>query len=337
MSHSENRWVGNEYRQEYLDGINRLIEKMRTKADESRTIKHRDIFSNGEKYRKEFKEMLGFPLNEEFDEAQIPNIKKNFVAKEEAFSIYRMQIEILPDLWFYGIYFEHDDGKKRPFVICQHGGAGTSEICSSFFNSANYNDMVQRVLKYDVNVFAPQLLLWNSATYGIDYDRKATDVSLKQLGSSITALEVYAIMKSINYFASLDTTDTDKIGMVGLSYGGFYTLFTAACDPRIKAAFSTCFYNNRYAINWSDWTWNKSAQKFLDNEVVLLVCPRKLHIAIGNNDALFNVDAATKEFEALRKSIPEIEQYIKFISFDGVHEFPPQEEYLRDWMADFLS
>ena len=337
MKHQENRWVGNPYRQEYLDGINRLIENMRKNADKARINKHRDILSNDDKYRREFKNMLGFPLNTEFDVNDIPSVKKELVAKEETFSIYRMQIEIMPELWFYGLYFEHNDGKKRPFVICQHGGAGTCEICSSFFNSSNYNDMVQRVLKYDVNVFAPQLLLWQSNVYGINYDRREIDISLKQLGSSITALEIYGIMKSINYFSTLDTTDTDKIGMVGLSYGGFYTLFTTACETRIKAAYSTCFYNNRYTHNWSDWMWDGSANKFFDNEIALLVYPRTLYVAVGENDASFKVDAAKEEFEILKKSVPEIENNMKFITFEGVHEFPPQEEYLKEWMADFLN
>ena len=247
-----------------------------------------------------------------------------------------MQIEVLPDLWFYGIYFEHSDGKKRPFVICQHGGMGTPEICSGFFDSSNYNNMTKRVLAYGVNAFAPQLLLWHSATYGIDYDRKAIDVSLKQIGSSITSVEVYAIMKSINYFSSLHQTDTEKIGMVGLSYGGFYTLFTTACDTRIKMALSSSFYNNRYTHNWSDWMWDKSAQKFLDNEIALLIYPRHLSIVVGNNDELFKAEAAKNEFEDL-ESVCDNLSWIDFNVFEGIHEFPIQENYLKNWMDKFLA
>jgi len=336
MSYTENRWQGNDYRQEYLDGINKLVNNLRKKADEKRRNCTEEILSNPEKYRDDFKKMLGFPLSEKFDENDIPNVKKYFVAKDGEVSIYRMQIEVLPDLWFYGLYFRHDDGNKRPFVICQHGGMGTPEICSSLFDSSNYNNMVKRVISYGVNAFAPQLLLWHSNTYGIDYDRRAIDQSLKQVGSSITAVEVYAIMKSINYFLTLGENDGEKLGMVGLSYGGFYTLFTTACDTRIKAALSSSFYNNRYTHNWSDWLWDKSGEKFFDNEVALLIYPRQLSVVVGNSDELFKAEAAKDEFEKLKLLCNDM-SWMDFNVFEGIHEFPTQEIYHENFMKKFLE
>ncbi|MBQ4526907.1 MAG: dienelactone hydrolase family protein [Clostridia bacterium] len=337
MSYTENRWQGNEYRQEYLNGINNIVNVLRKNADETRINRRSDILNNVDFYRKKLGEMLGYPLNKSFDTDDIPNIKKTFVAKDGMISIYRVQIEVLKDLWFYGLYFEHDDNNKHPLVICQHGGMGTPEICSSLFDSSNYNNMTKRVLSYGVNAFAPQLLLWHSNTYGIDYDRREIDQSLKQVGSSITAIEVYAIMKSINYFCSLHQIDTSKIGMVGLSYGGFYTLFTTACDTRIKAALSSSFYNNRYEHNWSDWVWQNSAGEFLDSEVALLVYPRYLSIVVGNDDPLFKAESAKKEFDSMMELCNKNHEWIKFDIFEGVHEFPTQEDYLKNWMEKFMK
>ena len=337
MSHTENRWQGNPYRQEYLDGINNYIKTLRKKADETRNEYTKNILTNGDFYREEFKKMLGVPLSEAFDENDIPKIKKTFVANDDGISIYRMQIEVIPDLWMYGIYFVREDGAKRPFVVCQHGGMGTSEICSSFFDSSNYNNMVKRVLVYGVNVFAPQLLLWHSATYGIDYDRRSIDISLKQAGSSITAVEVYGIRRCINYFSAQKENDKDKIAMVGLSYGGFYTLFTTACEKRIRAAFSCSFYNNRYTHNWSDWMWDSSAEKFFDAEIAMLIYPRKLTIAVGKDDELFKVHEARKEFERLKSIIGENDKWVEFFDFEGIHEFIPQEEPLKNFMEKFLG
>lgn len=337
MSYKENRWQGNEYRQKYLDGINSLVKNLRESADKKRHNYRNEIIKNPDLCRQEFKKMLGFPLNEAFDENDIPNTRKIFVAKDGEISIYRMQLEILPDLWMYGLYFVREDNNARPFVICQHGGGGTSEICSSFFNSAIYNDMVKRTLTYDVNVFAPQLLLWQSVTYGIDYNRKDIDISLKQVGSSITALEVYGIQKCINYFASQKEIDSQNIAMIGHSYGGFYTLFTTACDTRIKAAMSNCFYNNRYIHNWSDWIWDKSAEKFLDNEVALLIYPRQLNITVGDDETWFLSVEAKKAYADLKEFLGENDKWLTFDAFKGGHEFPPQEEYLEKFMKKFLG
>lgn len=50
----------------------------------------------------------------------------------------------------------------------------------------------------------------------------------------------------------MPTVDSNKTGMVGLSYVGFYTLYIAALDTRIKAAVSCSFFNDRDRYPWSD-------------------------------------------------------------------------------------
>ena len=83
MAHTENRWQGNPYRQEFLDGINKYIKTLRNKADETRSEYTKNILTNGDFYREEFKKMLGVPLSEPFDEKDIPNSRKIFVANDD--------------------------------------------------------------------------------------------------------------------------------------------------------------------------------------------------------------------------------------------------------------
>ncbi len=143
--------------------------------------------------------------------------------QENGINAYRLQFETLDCVKFYGIYFEYEDKKELPLVICQHGGWGSPELCSGLLETtSNYNEMTERVLKYGVNVFAPQMLLWKQEDYGIEFNRAEVDAKLKQAGSSIAAVEVFALMKSIDYLSTLDAVNENKIGMVGLSYGGFY-------------------------------------------------------------------------------------------------------------------
>ena len=120
--------------------------------------------------------------------------------------MFRVQIQVFEGFKFYGLLFKKNDGKRRPLVIAQHGGLGTPELCSTLFEgetSYNYNDMTQRILEYDVNVFAPQMLLWSIEEYGIDYNRAYIDAVLKMLGGSITALEIYCLQRSLDYFEGI--------------------------------------------------------------------------------------------------------------------------------------
>jgi dienelactone hydrolase len=165
--------------------------------------------------------------------------------------------------------------------------------------------------------------LWQKGRFGRGYDRRHLDSEFKQLGGSITAVEIYCIKQWIDYLFSREDLDCNKLGMTGLSYGGFYTLFTAAADTRIKAAYSSCFFNNRYIYDWTDWTWQGAALKFLDAEVGALICPRPLYIEVGKNDSLFNSESAVEEFNRLKDYYSEAgaDDLLRFKLFDGTHEY----------------
>ena len=196
----------------------------------------------------------------------------------------------------------------------------------------NYNNMLERVIKYKVNAFAPQLLLW-ADEYNVKYDRREVDARLKRVGSSITAVEIYGIMRIIDWFEAKEYVS--DIGMVGLSYGGFYTLYTAAIDTRIKSAVSCAFFNKRDQYPWSDWTWDCSAEKFDDAEIACLVYPRKLWIGIGNVDETFDYKYGVESFEKLKKLCKSVgTDWVNLKVFDGVHEFFKDDEEIQRLISD---
>jgi hypothetical protein len=263
---------------------------------------------------------LGGPLVDHNDD-RLPTVKAEKNAKEDGYTIYRMSFQILDGLEMTGLYFEMD-GEKKPLVMVAHGGLGTPELISAFYDgdTANYNDMLERVITHRVHAFAPQLLLWNKEKYGVTFDRVATDAGLKRLGGSITAVELYGMMRILDYFESKD--NVSSFGMVGLSYGGFYTLFLSAIDKRIRSAISCAFFNTRDKIAWSDWTWFKSAEKFDDAEIACLVYPRKLCIEIATNDNLFDAAYGIRSYERVLELCRDVgTDWLSFITFEGTHEF----------------
>lgn len=324
MEYRESVTAANPQRCDYLRSIQDFIGERRVLLSEERRVRAAEIAAHPETARKAFAEMLGYPLTEE---PHVPlSVESTPVTSERGVTVCRLKLEIFKGFFFYGLFFQRQ-GKKQPLVVVQHGGEGTPELCSGFFEggSANYNDMTERVLQKDVAVFAPQLLLWNKGWYGIDYDRVKLDAQLKQVGSSITALEIYGIRCAISYFRTLPTVDADRIGMVGLSYGGFYTLFTAALDTRIRAALSCGFFNNRYEYSWTDWTFFNAARRFLDSEIALLCYPRKLCIAVGDEDYAFNIAYARQEHQRLLAEIRQCgldDGWFSWQEFPGSHEFP---------------
>ncbi len=321
MLFREEKTVSAKNKQAYLDGINALISTRQAEAAKRRKDYVKEIFTSPEKYRSEFKAMLGWPLAD-YTPADLPQVRSTKLADEENYEIFRMEIEIIENLWMSGLFFKMRGEEKKPLVLVSHGGLGTPELISGVYgDTSNYNDILPRVIKYDVHAFAPQLLLWHE-DYGIPFDRKELDARLKRVGSSITAVEVFGLTRILDYFE--DKPYVKNFGMVGLSYGGFYTLFTTAVDTRIKSAISCSFFNDRDIIAWPDWVWQNSAYKFNDAEIAALCYPRRLCIQMGDKDELFDykfTEAAFNELKALAKEQGASDELFHLVIFDGTHEF----------------
>ena len=328
MLYKENSDITKKYKEEYVNGFERIIRKREQQAETVRSS--HDVFENQEKYRRELCEMLGYPLIGIINEAET-TVSMEKLSDEDDFSVYRMHFTILDAITLTGLFFKQNGNERKPLAIVQHGGDGTPELMSGFYeNTANYNDMTERILKFGVHAFAPQLLLWDNVLC----DRRAIDARLKRVGSSVAAVEIYAIRKILDYFETKEYVK--NFGMAGLSYGGFYTLFTAAVETRIKAAVSCSFFNTRDMCFASDWTWQNSAEKFDDAEIACLVYPRNLCIEVGKHDELFNCKGAELSFEKLKKKCANVgTDWVDFVEFDGLHEFCKDDEPLKH-LADIL-
>lgn len=307
---------------QYRDEMDALICRREEEMAEARRIACRDIFTNGEAHRKKFCAMLGWPLTET-EKRTLPAATSEKLGEEGDYEISRMQIEVLHGFHLTGIFLRYMPEDNRPLVISQHGGLGTPEFINGFYdgNTANYNDMTDRLLPHRVHVFCPQLLLWNMETYGENYDRKAVDARLKRVGSSVTAVEVYAIMRALDWFEN--RFPTSPFGMIGLSCGGFYTLFAAAADTRIRSAVSCSFFSARKDYPWTDWTWTDAASLYDDAEIACLAYPRRLCVQMGDNDNLFAIEPTRAEAERVAQYIRDAgvnEDWFDCVIFNGVHE-----------------
>ncbi|MBE6691075.1 MAG: hypothetical protein E7590_07335 [Ruminococcaceae bacterium] len=333
MQYREEKGFANTPKQLYVEGLEGLIHRRQAELGEARRARTADIFEHAEAHRAAFRKMLGWPLVGEAPR-DIPNVKCELLADEEGYTVSRMSIEVLPGLWMTGLLFKHKCEGKLPLVIVQHGGSGTPELISGVWGgTGNYNDMLHRVLRQGVHVFAPQLLLWNQNHCAVPYDRIRMDARLKRVGSSVTAVEIFGITRALDWFAQTDFVK--NFGMVGLSYGGFYTLFTTAVETRIRSAVSCSFFNTRDAYPWPDWTWQDAAALYDDAEVACLAYPRRLCLEIGTRDELFAAKGGESSFARVRELCKTVgTDWIELIEFDGKHEFCHDDRPLERLAAD---
>lgn len=329
--YTEERSAGNSYRAQYREDILALIERRQKELYAQRDAFGRRLMTDREAARQELKEMLGWPLTEPAYEANI--CCEKVLLEDERGIVSRVQIQTLPGLRFYGVLMRHRTDEKLPLVISQHGGLGAPEICSSFFDSGNYNDMSMRIFHRGVNVFAPQLLLWKDGDMGEDAQREAIANDLRRIGGSIAALEIHCILRALDVFERAPWC-TGKFGMIGLSYGSFYTIYTAACDPRIRAALACSLFSQWTHCFGTDFSWRDSWSRFGDAEVAALIYPRALRIEYGDKDQLPHVvEGGEKEFARLKAYYADADANLSFRIFDGVHEFCPEDDGIEWTLA----
>lgn len=317
------------YRKEYEEGIATFLKKEKEKAylQRKQFISPSDYKANAERYRREFINMVGFPLNQELEKPKL--LEKTFVIQDGNVKIYRMQFLFLKCIKFYGVYFEQVNADKNtPFIIGLHGGEGTPELVGSMhFESANYNHLVRRITDKGANVFAPQLLLWSKQNYGGEYDRNLIDGKLRMLGGSITALELYLLRGCVDYFTENENINETKIGTCGMSYGGMYALHLAAIDMRVKACYSCSWVCDGFVYSWPDWSYKNAQNTFAVAETAALIAPRALVVGMGNKDELFDWRLTKLECEDIERFYREFDAQDNFktVIYDGVHEFDKTE------------
>ena len=202
-------------RQRYLDGLYAVLGRRRAEYDSLRKeyITPESAASDRERYRADLASLIGWPLTEFEELDRIPmDMKKTFRYDTGYAKAYAMEFEVLPDLWFYTLYFEKDGNTDRPFIIAQHGGCGNPESGAETFETNNYNGMVRRLSGYGAgsNVLCPMLLMWPDRfhpgprdTEDEGYNRPRVDARFKQVGSSLTAIEIFAIKRILGYFIDM--------------------------------------------------------------------------------------------------------------------------------------
>jgi dienelactone hydrolase len=148
------------------------------------------------------------------------------------------------------------------------------------------------------------------------------------LGETMIGWRVWDVMRAIDWIGTRPELDAARIGCMGISGGGTCTLFSAALDVRIKAAFVSGYLNtfrdsimsvshciDNYVPGILNWAENY--------DIAGLIAPRPLFSEGGDRDPIFPV-AATRESYARAKRVYEVfgaSSRVQQEIFEGDHMF----------------
>lgn len=249
--------------------------------------------------------------------------------------------------------------EQRPAVLALHGhGGGKDDVCGIAPDDAsakriednNYDyarKLVQRgyvVLAPDHRGFGERRIGYEKwRTEGHDSRDPCNVLLLKALlfGKNLLLLNVWDVMRCLDYLASREDVDEGRIGACGLSYGATVTLFAAALDGRIKAAVVSCYLSSfaEYALRMSNFCGNQTPTSLLRlgemEDVACCIAPRPLMAESGRSDGGFPIEAAreaAKPIARIYRVLRAAEQF-EFHEFDGGHMWSGAgEEFLDRWL-----
>jgi len=127
------------------------------------------------------------------------------------------------------------------------------------------------------------------------------------LGIYTLTLNIFDMMRTVDYLETRPEVHPGQIGIMGLSQGGTITTFSAALEPRFKAADISGYVNSwrGFGIARANFCGSQVVPevfRWLDvPDIAGLIAPRPLLIEMGVNEDCF-------EFEDLRRGYQDVER-----------------------------
>ena len=281
----------------------------------------------------QFKQKIGYPPVGFLDKPT----SRCEIAAEDHIAIYsRCWITVAPGLETYGLYLVPKNLKgPAPLVVSLHGGGGFPEM-ALFKGGTNYHDQIRGAVAHGYVVWAPQFVMYpfrdrDTATPIPAEVRAELDAKFRNKGTSLMAIEAMKVIKSLDALLTRPEVDSKRVAMIGLSYGGFYSLYIAALDERIKAVVASCSF--REAPMMRESIIEGRPLDLTSPQQIALVAPRALQVQAGLTDA-------SAPIESVRRAIAEAKTYYQRagkLEMLDYQEFQGGHEWRGDIAWQFLS
>jgi dienelactone hydrolase len=241
--------------------------------------------------------------------------------------------------------------KPRAAVLALHGhGYGVKDIVglwedgSERFTPDGYHkDFGCALAERGFVVAAPEIscfgerLMRNSAAFGASClsgtcHNVATYAMM--LGKSAAGLRVLDALRVVDYLSTRQEIDADAIGIMGISGGGMHAFFSAAIDPRIKAAVISGYF-----CDWRDSILSlfHCTCNFVPgllnlgelSDLAALLAPRPLLVEHGTRDPIFPVARVKAAVAKARRAWNMFGRNDKFATdyFEGRHRINGDAAY----------
>jgi dienelactone hydrolase len=208
----------------------------------------------------------------------------------DGYSVENISLEMFPGYFVRGnLYTPLDIDGKIPAVLSPHG---------HWFKPGDYGRF-----REDMQLRCASLARMGAGVFA--WDMFGTGEDIQHVHHSVDALtyQLYNGIRILDFIASLDDIDPDRIGITGASGGGTQTFLTAALDDRISVSVPTVMVSAHFyggCVCESGKPIHKSGNFETNNvEIAASIAPKPLMIIGDGGDWTRNI--ATVEFPYILK------------------------------------
>ena len=161
-----------------------------------------------------------------------------------------------------------------------------------------------------------------------------TFIRMQMLGKLLIAENLRDALWALELLAQIDEVDADRLGCVGLSYGGRMTMLTAAVEPRIKAAVISGALNVMQERISKPYSCGAQIIPGLLNygdtpEIGALIAPRYAVWEAGNRDGLVKAPWSEDALKRIGRAYQALGagDRLQVDRFDGGHQWHGEVAY----------
>ncbi|MFN7998631.1 MAG: alpha/beta hydrolase family protein [Bryobacteraceae bacterium] len=253
-----------------------------------------------------------------------------------------------------------DFGRNHPVMTAYHqvnyGGRPTTTA------------LVRRgyvVITIDAFMFGERRLMmdsdlkygWDRARYSVDDAKYLNSVcsskestlaqSLMFAGLAWEGIVLWDDMRTVDYLITRPEVDPNRVGCVGISFGGYRSLFLAGMDDRIRAGCVVGFMSTvapmaKRHIDTHSWVhFVPSLHRYLDwPDIVAMRAPKPLMVLQCRRDGLFPLEGMEQSLQKISAVYTKAGAGDRFNGrfYDVPHEFNVEmQEYAFNWLDENLK
>lgn len=210
---------------------------------------------------------------------------------------------------------------SNPAILCVHGhgeygkdavaGVKSTRDMEGAIREANYN-YGEQMARAGFLTLCPDLRGFGERRDSYDPIPGRDSCNVNFIKGALFAsypmtLNIWDMMRCVDYLETREEVDTERIGIMGLSQGGTITTFTAAVDRRIKAADIIAYVNPwaEFGVRRGNFCGSQIVpgiyNYFDTHDVAGLIAPRPLLMEMGLFDSCFFYQDLHKGYEETAK------------------------------------